>query len=440
VTRFGLLAIAIAAACPAAASGKLLRSDVTPFPQSKLIIGARWSSPRFAPPTNQWGDILPTVWADDGNQYTMVDDGGTDVQFPGALWRQSVAEITGTPPAIRLSHVGDPNSPPPHTLQQIKQNLSLWTGPLGPYYSSGLLAAGHVLYATQQVDWDWNANSGFTGLAGIAYSFDRGSHWQFANKPFPPPLGNLSWVVRGQGGYFQDGWAYAIATEREFNASTMIMGRARPDVADITNPASWQWVSGWTTENGQLWPQYSSSLASAIPVLSWSSHITYPQMAYDSPIHRYLLVFTYSYYSTPPQVWRNGSELVILDAPHPWGPFSFVARESFFGPANGYAAGFPVAWISRDGRNLWLKFSANFDGCASYLACWAGYGFNYRRIHLTLAGDKNLVQTLPRDLRGTIQRSWKAGPQAHPARRTSSSASSCRCMGARAVLSRSTSG
>jgi hypothetical protein len=44
-----------------------------------------------------------------------------------------------------------------------------------------------------------------------------------------------------------------------------------------------------------------------------------PEMAYDSPIHRYLLTFTYSYAVSPPAIWRNGEELIILEAPHPWG-------------------------------------------------------------------------------------------------------------------------
>ena len=378
--------VACLAMTPAARA--LSTRDITPFAPSKRIVGATWTSKRYGPPANQSGDILPTVWGEDGDQYTMIDDGGVDVPLIGGLWRQSLAQITGVPPNIRFRHVGDPHNPPPHTLNQIRQNLSLWSGPLGPYYSSGLLEADHVFYATQQQNWDWNANGPFLGLHGIAYSVDAGGHWQFANHPFAAPLGNLSWVIRGRGGYFQDGWVYAIATEREFNAGQMIMGRSRPDVADVTNPSAWQWVSGWTTQTGEKWPLYSSAVSSAVPIMAWSRHITYPQIAYDSPIHRYLLTFTYSYYSTPPQVWRNGSELVILDAPHPWGPFTFVAHESFFGPSNGYAPGFPLAWISRNGRDLWMKFAANFDGCAPGLNCWAGYGFNYRRLHLTLAGDK----------------------------------------------------
>jgi hypothetical protein len=119
-------------------------------------------------------------------------------------------------------------------------------------------------------------------------------------------------------------------------------------------------------------------------ILSWKGHLTYPQMAYDAPLHRYLLTFTYSYAQTTPAMWRTGADLVILEASHPWGPFSFVAHESNFGPSNGYDPGFPVKWISRDGRDLWMKWAANFNGCAPTLSCAGKYGFNYRRVHLTL--------------------------------------------------------
>jgi hypothetical protein len=131
---------------------------------------------------------------------------------------------------------------------------------------------------------------------------------------------------------------------------------------------------------------YSSSLAAAVPIISWNQHITYPQMAYDSPLHRYLLTFTYSYAKSTPSLWRNGSELLILEAPQPWGPFSFVAHEPEFGPSNGYAPGLPISWISGSGQDVWMKWTANWDGCASWLKCSGGYGFNYRRLHLRLAG------------------------------------------------------
>jgi hypothetical protein len=75
--------------------------------------------------------------------------------------------------------------------------------------------------------------------------------------------------------------------------------------------------------------------------------------------------------------------LVILEAPTAAGPFSFVARSSSFGPSNGYGAGFPSQWISRDGHDLWLKWAANFAGCARGLDCSGKYGFNVAKLHLT---------------------------------------------------------
>ncbi len=369
---------------PAICAGALSTHNSTPFPTSRLIIGASWTSRRYGPPSNQKGDILPTIWADDGNQYTMMDDGGTDIGARGGLWRQSMAVVTGTPPHIKIAHVGNPNSPPPHTFAQIHKNRSLWAGPLGPYYSSGLVEAGHVFFATEELDWHWGANGLFNGLHAIAYSTDRGQTWSNGTQSFPP-LGNLSWVIHGQGGVYADGYVYAIATEREFNATRVILGRSRPAITDLTNPAQWQWQAGWTRYHGAPWPVWSPSLTSAVPIVSWAQHITYPQMAYDSPLHRYLLTFTYSYSNTEPGIWKNGSDLVILEGPHPWGPFDFVAHEPNFGPSNGYAPGIPVKWISGNGRDLWMKWSANFDGCRSGLNCSGGYGFNYRKLHLTMA-------------------------------------------------------
>jgi hypothetical protein len=386
--RAVLLGCSILALASGDASAYLSRTNYSPFPSSQLILGARWTSQRHGPPANQWGDILPTVWADDGDTYVMIDDGGADVPVSGGLWRQSVARITGAPPKLRFQHVGNPFTPPPHTWEQIHRDPSVWRGPLGPYYSSGLVEVDHVFYATQQLDWNWNAHGQFTGLAGIAYSPDSGRHWRLVNKKFPAPLGNVSWVIRGRGGSHPDGYVYALATEREFNASTLIMGRARPGIASLTDPDGWQWISGWTVFQGTRYPTWSASLTQAAPVLAWGSHITYPQMSYDAPLHRYLLTFSYSYAARPPAIWTNGSDLVILEAPHPWGPFSFVAHEPEFGPSNGYDPGFPLKWINAGGRDLWLKWSANFDGCARWLDCSGAYGFNYRRLHLTVAGDR----------------------------------------------------
>ena len=371
----------------------LTRSNNTPFTASPLIVGARWTSARYDPPGNQWGDILPTIWSEDGGTYVLMDDGGVDVPLPGGLWRQSLARVTGRPPNLRFQHIGDPTAPQPKTWAQIGSNRDNDDGPLGPYYSIGFVEAGGVFYATQQRNWNWHANGPFTGLVGIAYSTNRGKKWHVVGKPFPAPLGNLTFVDGGApGGAYPDGYVYAIGTEREFNASRLLLGRARPGIRTLTDPADWQWFAGYQPGlNGSSSPQWTSSLSAATPVLTWNSHITYPDMTYDAPLHRYLLTFTYSYSSRPQVVWNGGAELVILEAPSPSGPFSFVARSSEFGPSNGYGAGFPSQWISRNGRDLWLKWAANFAGCKKGLDCSGKYGFNVASIHLTVTARSKVA-------------------------------------------------
>jgi hypothetical protein len=372
------------AAAAAAPGGPLRRSNVTPFAPSRAVVGARWASGRYDPPANQAGDILPTVWSEDGGTYVLMDDGGVDVPVRGALWRQSFARVTGAPPKLRFRHVGDPSSPPPRTWAQIGSNWDNDDGPLGPYYSIGFVEADGMFYATMQRNWRWGANGPFTGLAGMAYSRDKGRTWHVVRRPFPAPVGNLTFVDGGgRGGVFPDGYVYAIGTEREFNASRLLLARARPGIQNMTDPRRWQWFGGFAA-GGDGSPVWVSSPQAASPLLSWTSHITYPQMTYDAPLHRFLLTFTYSYGARPPAVWKGGAELMMLEGPSLTGPFSFVARSPRFGPSNGYGAGFPSQWISRDGRDLWLKWAANFAGCNKGLDCTGKYGFNVARIHLSV--------------------------------------------------------
>ena len=59
----GVTLCVVAFVLPASAGAYLSTRNITPFPPSTLIVGAHWTSPRYGPPGNQWGDIMPTLWA-----------------------------------------------------------------------------------------------------------------------------------------------------------------------------------------------------------------------------------------------------------------------------------------------------------------------------------------------------------------------------------------
>jgi len=126
--------------------GPLTRSNPTPLAPSRYITGAHWLSGRYDPPSNQWGDILPTVWSDDGSTYVLMDDGGTDVPLAGGFWRQSFAKITGAPPYLRFKRVATAATPKPTTWAQVGGNPDNDDGPLGPFYSIGFAEAGAGRY------------------------------------------------------------------------------------------------------------------------------------------------------------------------------------------------------------------------------------------------------------------------------------------------------
>lgn len=387
VITAGLFTVAPASAATSQSSvtGQLSTINDTPFPASTVIAGASWTTGRYGPPSNQFGDILSTSSLDGDSEYVLINDGGTGTQQP-ARWRNSLARVTGTPGDLEFVNVGEPGTA--QTYAAVDSDENRLTGVLGSYYANGFTIARGVFYATQVNNWDWNDNAPFDGLAGIAYSTDQGKHWVSPKRPFPGPTGNLNFIQYGDDATAPDGYVYAIATEREFNASTLILGRAKADIADITNPSRWQWSAG---------THWTHSIAQAQPVLEWANHITYPRMSYDAALHRYLLTFTYSYSNTTPGVWKNGSELVVLESSSPRGPFYFVADQADFGPSNGYDPAFPVNWIGSDGTDLWMIWAANFDGCSAELDCSGAYGFNYAELHLVLTkGVARYEQRTPR--------------------------------------------
>lgn len=424
----------------------------TPFPSSKVVVNAQWITPRYYPnPKLQAADIIPVTWASDGNSYVEGDDGSVgDIKATTVI-----ARIVGSPPAD--------NSIPQMNFQLLAHDAFSYGCPksvtAGSCYSVGFTNVDGVFYAVTYDRGYPVVGDHPPGHARIDYS--KGSisqsSWIHGSRNFPDPVGSgsMSFVEVGRGEASQDGCPasayphgciYAIVLRGgyqdpndpggmdQFIATQVFLGRmalgtSEQNYQEVADPLRWQWFGGfdsnnqptWIAANDQRLPQAIRSLShpsngkpgcaavGAAECLFWGSghsgHINYPHMAYDAALKRYLLTFTDWYYRdfTPPSekdpMVQGGAEGIVLEAPHPWGPWSFVMRSPYLGSGNAYGPSFPVQWEGprkQDGQDLWMVWAANFAGCGKPSLvpadrCQGLYGMNLRRLHLTLAGDQNSV-------------------------------------------------
>ena len=104
-------------------------------------------------------------------------------------------------------------------------------------------------------------------------------------------------------------------------------------------------------------------------------------MVYLAGARRYLLL-----------TWRlhkdfsgdDGTDLLVLEAPEPWGPFSLVHFEEYWqGKAfNPYCPRVPLKWMDADGQGGWMQFSGSWSPQGQAKGY---YRSNVRRFKLQMA-------------------------------------------------------
>jgi hypothetical protein len=424
----------------------------TPFPSSKFIINAQWTTPRYYPnPKLQAADIIPVTWASDGNSYVIGDDGSVgDVKATTVM-----ARIVGSPPSD--------NSIPQINFQLLAHDAFSYGCPksvsLDSCYSVGFTNVDNVFYAVTYDKGYPVVGDHPPGRARIDYSVGTisQSSWVHGDEDFPAPVdsGAVSFVEVGRGesshdecpaNTFPHGCIYAIVLHGgyqdpldpngmdQFNATHVFLARMAAgtpgqNYQEVAYPSRWQWFTGFDSNNQPTWIRANESLLQhSIRSLSYprkgragcaadgqeecsfwgsgdSGHINYPHMTYDAALRRYFLTFTDWYYRDfkPPSekgpMVQGGAEGIVLEAPYPWGPWSFAMRSPFLGSGNGYGPSFPVQWEgprTSGGQDLWMVWAANFGGCGKPQLvpadqCQGVYGMNLRRLHVSLADDQSTV-------------------------------------------------
>jgi len=326
------------------------------IPKSTFFKGLEWTGPRIGYPEAEIkGDTYPCTWTADGEIYASSGD---------PLWGESIhgldTEIfSGMPPDFKIT-------------KHRHMNDYLGWGGSGPK-PTGMASVGGTLYLAFQ-----NLRGRTTPPHSAASQPGADAHIVYYNLVPPsqgawvPTLANIdapmfpgykfggpAFVQHGRDNEnARDEYVYAISSDQWDNGSNLRLGRVPVD--RIVEPAKWEWVKAFGADDYA--PAWTSNLDDAIPVLSMHRSLGCPEMVYLASCDRYLLLSWRLKADFDPAA---GTDLLVFDAPAPWGPFTLVHYEELwegreFTP---YCPRVPLKWFDQDKLEGWLLFSGNWkDG------------------------------------------------------------------------------
>jgi len=341
------------------------------IPRSAVIAGWEWTGERFPYPEPEIkGDTYPMTWADDGEIYAAAGD---------PLWGETrdgldVEKFSGGPTDYKITKVNPMN------------DYKGWGGN-GPK-PSGMICVDGVLYLafqnmlrTQRPPFSLISQHGSD--AQIVYSTNKGGFWVPALGNIVAPMfpghkfGGPAFINYGRNNAnARDGYVYAVSSDQWDNGSNLRLGRVA--AGEIMRREAWEWVCAFTPGREPAW---SHDLDESIPILSLHRWLGIPEMAYLAGIGRYLLLTWRLHKDFSPD---EGTDLIVLESPEPWGPFALVHLEEYWeGKAfNPYCPRVPLKWMEADGTRGWVQFSGSW-GPAGQQAGY--YRSNVRPFRLVMA-------------------------------------------------------
>jgi hypothetical protein len=323
----------------------------SPFliPRSTYIKGLEWSGERLSyPEPDIKGDSYPITWAEDGEMYTSAGD---------PMWGETqdgldVEKFSGGPTDYKITKVNQMN------------DYRGWGGD-GPKPTGMICVEGNLYLAVQNMlrakQAPFSPQSQHGSDAQIIYSFNKGFFWipAFGNikSPMFPghKFGGPAFINCGQNNAnAPDEYIYAVSADQWDNGSNLRLGRVPAD--SIMRRESWEWVCSFGLAGEPIW---NHDLDEAVPVLSLHRWLSTPEMVYLASIQRYLLLTWRLHKDFSPE---DGSDLIVLESPKPWGPFSLVHFEEYWEgkDLNPYCPRVPLKWMEANGISGWLQFSGSW--------------------------------------------------------------------------------
>ena len=341
-----------------------------PFAPSQELTGIAFTG-RHANYGN--ADTWFPSWASNGNLYSPWTDGtvngvsSNSSTLGGGKATTGYATIIGDDPLhLTITNVGIyPASPLPYE---------------GRYPAGSLVYDGVWFYGTYCLEQtpgkglNWDILGPFVGFR---YSTDYGQTWHESphnpehplfSEPVkmgdPVKLGLPHFVDFGKNmEYSPDGKAYIVSQgaiepgpkPRDANLSwitgdQIYLARVRPRIRTINRRSEYEYFAGHDLQGHALWTRDSSKIQ---PLVDWNNHTGNVSVTYDAPLKKYLMAITdggntISKYNT-----------YILESSKITGQWRLVDYMRNFGE-QAYFVNIPSKFISKDGRTLWLSYSANF--------------------------------------------------------------------------------
>jgi hypothetical protein len=144
----------------------------------------------------------------------------------------------------------------------------------------------------------------------------------------PYDHGNLSWI----------------------SADQTYLARVTPSIESINNIEAYEFFAGHDQKGEAIW---TNDFKAIKPLLDWNNNMGCVTVTYVPGLKKYLMCVTDGW----PTVAKMQS--YILESDNLTGPWKMVTYMKDFGE-QGYFLNFPSKFISEDGKNLWLCYSANY--------------------------------------------------------------------------------
>lgn len=349
-----------------------------PFPPSPSLRGIAFTGRHS---DYNVADTWYPSWASDGKLYSPWTDGSCP-RLDGSREKSN----SGLGPRAQTGHAvlegDDPLNLRIYSLGLAEADASPYQGryPCGSlvhngvwYYGTYTLSPnGTTPYGKTNYNWPW-----LGPFVGFRTSTDFGRTWtetpHSAARPIFGEIGLWGHPVRIGSPHFvdfgrnmehsPDGKAYLVChgardpdPQPRFANLSWISGdeiyliRVEPSLKTINDPAAYEFYAGLDSRQNPIWTRDFSAIQ---PLIEWNNNCGCVTATYNAPLRKYLMCVTDGW----PTYATMHSYILEADALH--GPWRLVTYMKDFGQ-QGYFLNFPSKFIGRDGRTLWLCYSANF--------------------------------------------------------------------------------